>query len=558
LRPSNNDIEELDKKIPENYKILQPLMLAACVAIGMMFGYKMNENIESPLFSTADTPSNNPQLVGRVEELLRFVENKYVDTVDSQALVDEAVTAMMDKLDPHSSYLSPLEVKEVEEEMNGRYYGIGIENFYIDDTVCVFRVLPDSPSAKAGLKPFDRIISINDTIVAGKKMTFESIRSKLRQKAGMKIKLNVLRQKQMVSLTAAVGEIPVRTVHATIIPEAKAALIKIDRFGHKTYAEFMEEIEKNFADVKGGGPKDAAKHLIIDLRDNPGGFLPEATNILCQLFAEKDQLLVFTEGKSNKKNEYKTTGKRFFDIDKVVVLIDENSASASEIIAGAIQDWDRGTIVGRRSYGKGLVQEQYDLNNGGAIRLTVARYYTPSGRSIQRPYDDKEKYYRDNDDRLKNGDLFHKDSTIVKGAKDFKTLVMGRKVQSVGGISPDVFVGMDTIYRNEQFGTLKSYIPEFLCKYVSSNPRGLPANGSQISTWSTPKDFYPMMIKYVSKKEGAVYNVPMSKMAFLDRDIKYALAHVYLDTKAAQQLMSAGDPFVTNAVEIIKSNRVLK
>ncbi len=555
MRPTNNEIEDLEKHIPENYKIFQPLLLAVCIAIGMMLGYKMNENVEGPLFGMSDAPEGNYQMVGRVEELLRFVENKYVDTVDSEALVDEAVMAMMDKLDPHSSYMSAQDVAEAADDMNGRYYGIGIENFLVDDTICVYRVLENGPAAKAGLKAFDRLVSINDTIVAGKKLKFEDVRAMLRRTDGTIIKLVIRRQNQTINLNVRVAIIPIKTVQTTYLPDTRTAVIKIDRFGVKTYAEFMEEIEKNFMDVKGGGPKDKAQHLIIDLRDNPGGYLPEATNILCQIFEEKDQLLVYTEGKSNKKNEYKTTGKRFFMIDKVAVLIDENSASASEIIAGAIQDWDRGVIVGRRSYGKGLVQEQYDLNNGGAIRLTVARYYTPSGRSIQRPYDDKEKYYGDGDERWRHGDLFHADSTVVKGAKNFKTLVKGRTVQSIGGITPDIFVGMDTIYRNVDFAMLKSYIPEFLCKYAISRGAMLPSNATEISAWKTPDNFYNEMLSYVSRKEDKIIAISASKMKYLDVDVKSALAHIYMNEHDAHAFLYKDDPFILKAVAAIKSGK---
>jgi carboxyl-terminal processing protease len=547
----------LDSRQQEKYNIIQPLLLAACIAVGMMLGYKMNDNLEKPLIQFSDASDNNPQMIGRVEELLRFIENKYVDSVNSNVLIDEAISAIFAKLDPHSSYLSATDVEDVNDEMSGSFQGIGIENFSIDDTICIYRVLNDSPAAKADLRPFDRLITIDDSIIAGKSIPYANIRQKLRKKSGETFELTILRGKQLIKKKISAIKIPVRTVQSTFIPEASAAIIKIDRFGAKTYAEFMTEVEKYFADIQGKGITDKAKHLIIDLRDNPGGYLPEATNILCQIFEEKDRLLVYTEGKSNQKNEYKTTGKRFFAIEKVIILIDENSASASEIVAGAIQDWDRGIVIGRRSYGKGLVQEQYDLNNGGAVRLTVARYYTPSGRSIQRTYDDRDNYDEDLSERVKNGDLFHKDSTIVKDAQEYKTLLLNRKVRSVGGITPDVFVGMDTIYRNIDFMLLKSYLPEFVCRYSIHRIAMMPSNEANLKSWSVPKDFYTQLLSYVSQKEDKIFSLPASKLNFLEHDIKDAVANMVMGTDRAQMYQINTDPFVQQAISTLRSGITL-
>lgn len=547
-----------DKIRPTSYNVMQPLLLSAAIAIGMMFGYKMNDNLEAPLLSTEEAPQGNPSMVGKVEELLRFIEYKYVDSINKDLLIEKAINGIFDELDPHSAYLSPIDVAEVDDEMNGKFQGIGIENFLIDDTVSIFRVVPGSPADKAGIKAFDRLIAVNDTVVAGKKMLYDDIRAKLRRLPGSELKLKLLRQSKQIELKVAIDVIPVPTVTSTYFPEVEAALIKIDRFGNKTYKEFMAEVEKNFMDNRGGGAKNKAKHLILDLRDNPGGYLPEATNILCQLFEEKEQLLVYTEGKSNKRNEYLTNGKKFFTIDQVIVLIDENSASASEIIAGAIQDWDRGHIIGRRSYGKGLVQEQYDLSNGGAIRLTVARYYTPTGRSIQKDYSDLNGYYHDFEKRHKNGDLFYKDSSSVKKTKVFETKLLKRKVTSEGGITPDIFVAMDTIFRNKDFITVKSYLAEFVCLYGSRNSTLRPQTAESVKIWRGSDVFYGELLSYVSRKENKVLTIPMSKLKFLDSEVKSIWAHASLTPKDADILDLDQDKFVKEALSVIKNKRQLK
>jgi carboxyl-terminal processing protease len=537
---------------------MQPLLLSAAVAIGMMLGYKMNENLEKPLITTEKLSPDNSSSIGKVEELLRFIEYKYVDSIDKNKLMESAIDGIFHELDPHSTYLSPIEVDEVNDEMNGKFQGIGIENFLIDDTITIYKVLDGSPAFKAGIKPFDRIITINDTIIAGKKSSYDKIRSMLRRVPGSKLKLKILRQAKIHDINVSVDVVSVPSVSSFLLENNQIALIKIDRFGNKTYTEFMSEVEKYFTDNRGGGAKNKAKHLILDLRDNPGGFLPEATNVLCQIFKEKEKLLVYTEGKNNKKNEYLTNGKMFFNIDQIVVLINENSASASEIIAGAIQDWDRGHIIGRRSYGKGLVQEQYPLSNGGAVRLTVARYYTPSGRSIQKDYSDLNGYFNDFEHRHQKGELFFKDSSSVKKTKDFFTKVLKRKVTSQGGISPDIFIGLDTIYRNEDFMTIKSYLPEFACYFGSKYALSRPQTYNDILTWKGDDTFYSKLLSFVTQKEGKTFLLPISKLKFLDNELRAIWAYTSLSTQNAEKLTLEQDKFVSQAIDVIVKKLPLK
>ncbi len=523
---------------------MQPLLLSACIVIGMMIGFKMNNKPDNTLISAADYPLDSTMMTGRVEELIRFIESKYVDEINSDVLITEAVNAIFLKLDPHSVYLSPEELDEVTDQMDGNYSGIGIEQVIIEDTINISAVMPDSPAKKAGLLPFDKILTVNQKKIAGKTSAYSEIRHLMRNVKGERVDIEILRGKQKIKFSIPVEEVEVKTVHSVLMPEIQTVIIQIDRFGSATYKEFMEEVEKYFGNKQ-------AKHLILDLRDNPGGFLPEATNILCQIFEEKERLLLYTEGRNSKRNEYKTNGKRFFNIEQVVVLIDENSASASEIIAGAIQDWDRGTIIGRRSYGKGLVQEQYKLNNGGAIRLTVARYYTPSGRSIQRDYSDRENYENDFGERRRNGDLFYKDSTLIKNGGKYFTQLKRREVSGAGGISPDVFVPMDSIFKNETTLEIKSYIPEFAFRYVSKNRSTLPNNLKDYSTWNPDDTIFNAFKLYVSSQEAGILMPTGNTVDFLKKEIKHHIGAYLFDKNEFRVFNLTEDLFVQAAKKAI-------
>ena len=441
----------------------------------MLFGYKMNDRDQGNLIEFVDQDSK-PAAVGEIEELIRFIETRYVDSVDRDFLVEKAITAVLGELDPHSVYISPEQLKSVNDEMEGTFRGIGVEIFYIDDTVNVISTIPDGPADKAGIKPFDKLISINDSIVAGQDMSFSEIRKMLRGDIGDELQIKLIDgQKEEKIADIVINDIPVSSVKGGVMVDDKTGYIKVDRFGSKTYSEFMDYFQSMTE-------KEGMKNLVIDLRDNPGGYLPQATNILSQLFREKGNLLVYTMGNNDRKFEYKSTGKTFFPIDKISVLIDENSASGSEILAGAVQDWDRGVIVGRRSFGKGLVQEQYDLSNEGALRLTIARYYTPSGRSIQRTYEDMDSYYTDYEERYYSGEFFSKDS-IAKGNSDlFETMELKRPVFGGGGITPDIFVPIDSILFDPFYGEVINEIPQYVFRKISGNEKFMDASKIDEST----------------------------------------------------------------------------
>lgn len=528
------------------YKVLQPLILAAAVAIGMMVGFKLNQKPELSLLSQHAFPKDSLYQTGRVEELLRFIEHKYVDTINNDVLLDAAIQAILTKLDPHSIYLNPTETKEQNDEMNGRYYGVGLENYFIDDTVIVSYVIPGGPSFHGGLKVFDRIIAVDGETVAGKKLKYEDIRQKLRKPLGHEVKLQILRAGKLYDYVLQVGEVKVRSVQSVLIPEIETALVQINKFGTNTYREFMEEIEKWFEHHQ-------AKHLIIDLRNNPGGYLPEAVNILSQIFKDKDKLLLYTEGRSGKRNEYKTTGKYFFNIEQVVVLIDENSASASEIIAGAIQDLDRGIIIGRRSFGKGLVQEQYPLNNGGAIRMTVSRYYIPSGRSIQKDYGDTDKYSQDIQDRYEHGDLFYKDSTTVKNSKKYFTKVFKREVPGGGGITPDIFIGLQETQRDQQSYEEYQLIPEFAFKYLSRHPELMNQDRYILHPDKSYQEDFDI---FMTSRLGVSYAKKAGTQADLYfEEFKNQVDHIIARNQNMEERSHFEDAYIKTAISTIKSEK---
>lgn len=451
-------------KNTDTVKVWQPLALSLMMAVGMLVGYKMNERPQSSLISFSEGDAG---AIGQVEELIRFVENRYVDSVDRNVLVERAVESVLSELDPHSVYISPEQLSEVNDEMNGTFRGIGVEIFYIDDTVQIITAVPNGPADRAGIKPYDKLIMIDDSLVAGQSLVFADIRSMLRGDIGTKLKLEVVsRDGATKKTTVLIDDISVSSVKDGVMVDETTGYIKIDRFGSNTYREFMDQFQILTEE-------EGMKNIIIDLRDNPGGYLPQATNILSQLFKEKGKLLVYTKGNSDRKAEYKSTGKTFFTIDKVAVLIDENSASGSEIIAGAIQDWDRGVIIGRRSFGKGLVQEQYPLSNGGALRLTVARYYTPSGRSIQRTYNDMGSYYSDYEERYYAGEFFSADSISLGDTTKYETMTLSRPVYGGGGITPDIFVAIDSMQFESLYGEVMNELPQYVFRHLANLPKKL-------------------------------------------------------------------------------------
>ena len=375
----------------------------------------------------------------KLDRTIRLINDLYVDDVNTDEITESAIRNMLKELDPHSSYLNKEEVKDMNEPLQGNFDGIGISFNMLTDTVYVMEVISGGPSQKVGLMPGDKIIYVNDTLIAGQKMSNRDVISKLKGKKGTVVRVKVLRKgvKGLTEFRIVRDKIPIYSIDASYMVNRSTGYIRLSRFGVTSFKEFHEAL----VDLKLKG----MSNLIVDLTGNGGGILSTSTDITDE-FLSSGKLMVYTEGKNQPKMELKSTSKGEFKSGKLVVLVDEGSASASEILSGAIQDWDRGVIVGRRTFGKGLVQRQLPLTDGTMIRLTVARYYTPTGRGIQKPYNggDLEAYNLDFINRYNHGEMMNADSIHFPDSLKYATLVNKRTVYGGGGIMPDVFVPIDT------------------------------------------------------------------------------------------------------------------
>ena len=417
-----------------------PIVIGATFALGTVLGSLMNAPVEDTLLAKNYSKT-------KLNKLIDFINNEYVDNVNTDSIVNLTVDNILSKLDPHSVYIPPSEQAEVAESMRGDFVGIGINFYMYKDSVAIIKPVENGPSAKAGLKSGDRILYAGKTKLYGRKLPSDSLFSKLKGIKGSEIELTVFRKSEQKKLKFKIKRdvIPLKSVDASLLLNNNTGYIKINRFAETTYNEFKSGLTR----LKQKG----IQSLIIDLRDNGGGYMEEAVAISDEFLKDK-QLIVFTKNKDGSTEKTFATKSGSFETGKVTVLINENSASASEILAGAIQDNDRGTIVGRRSFGKGLVQREMDFNDGSAVRLTVARYYTPTGRSIQKPYaKGNEEYYKESEDRIKSGELYARDSIKVADSLKFKT-PKGKIVYGGGGIVPDVFVPMEAEHGNENVAYL--------------------------------------------------------------------------------------------------------
>lgn len=368
------------------------------------------------------------------------ITNLYVDTVDEQKLVEDAIRGMLEKLDPHSSYADPEEVKAMNEPLQGNFEGIGVQFNMVDDTLLVIQPVSKGPSEKVGIMAGDRIVLVNDTAVAGVKMKKEEIMRRLRGPKGTKVDLGIVRRgvAEVLKFTVKRDKIPVHSIDAVYMLRPGTGYIRIGNFGATTHGEFMQAVEK----LRAEGMKD----LVLDLQDNGGGYLQAAVDVAGELLRKGD-LIVYTEGRQFPRTDYKARGSGNFRDGRVFVLVNEFTASAAEIVSGAVQDQDRGIVIGRRTFGKGLVQRPVGLPDGSMLRLTIAHYYTPAGRCIQKPYTkgDLEDYALDFDNRLKHGELTNRDSIHFADSLKCYTLREHRPVYGGGGIMPDIFVPLDTM-----------------------------------------------------------------------------------------------------------------
>lgn len=498
-------MESEDKK---KLLVFQPLMYAFVMMLGMVFGFKLYQSLGSNISLIPVGSSIQSNTLTQINDVLNFVEHNYVDTIDSKDLVSDAIAEILENLDPHSSYIPPEDMKETTETLQGNFEGIGIEFFIIDDTISVITPITGGPSEALGILSGDKIVTIENDTVAGVGITNLDVVKKLRGKKGTKVNIGVNRHglDDLLNFDIKRDKIPLNSVDVGYMLDEKVGYIKINRFSSTTYNEFTDALIQ----LKGKGMED----LMIDLRQNPGGYLDAATNIIDELLGDK-RLIVFTEGRSHKRKDYSARRKGIFENGRLIVLIDEGSASASEILAGAIQDHDRGTIVGRRSFGKGLVQEQFSLRNGGALRLTVARYYTPSGRSIQKPYKvgETDNYNKELAERYASGELVVEDSIKNENNEAFKT-ALGRTVYGGGGITPDVFLPMDTL--DNDLGTIyaNAQIPSFTYNYFSKNRESF-SNFESFdefkTTYDIPESLFDAFFDYLNKGKEAVKREILTK-----------------------------------------------
>lgn len=432
-----------------------PFYLGFTLAVGVVLGGYLQASQQ--LNFVAENSSK-----AKLNKLVDFIDNEYVDAVNTDSIIDTTVDRIMSHLDPHSVYISPQDQVQVEESMRGNFVGIGINYYMYKDTLAVIRPLENGPSERAGLKAGDRILYANKVKLFGKKLPADSMSSKLKGQEGTEIALTVLRKSnnQKINFTLKRASIPLKSVDAALVVGPQTGYVKINRFAENTYQEFKTSLNTL---------KKAGIHtLIIDLRENGGGYMEKAIEIADE-FLKENALIVFTKDKKGTVEKTFATNKGGFESGRVFVLLDENSASASEILAGAIQDNDRGIIVGRRSFGKGLVQREMGFEDGSAVRLTIARYYTPTGRSIQKSFKKgHEAYFKESESRFLSGELYAKDSIKIADSLKFKT-PKGRILYGGGGIVPDVFVPITNTNTDLNFVLQSGAVGDFVFEILDKN-----------------------------------------------------------------------------------------
>ena len=483
-----------------------------------------------------------------------MIKNNYVDSVNESKLVEDGIRGMLEKLDPHSTYTTAKETKALTEPLEGSFEGIGVQFNIVQDTLLVIQTITNGPSEKVGILPGDRIVSVNDTAIAGVKMDRNEVVRRLRGPKGTQVRLGIVRRGIPGKLVFIVtrDKIPVKTIDAVYMIRPNVGYIRIGSFGATTYQEFMEGVAR----LKKQGMQD----LVLDLQDNGGGYLMAAVGVANE-FLKRNDLVVYTQGRASKRDEFRANGNGRLLDGKVVVLVNEFSASAAEIVTGAIQDQDRGSVVGRRTFGKGLVQRPIPFRDGSMIRLTIAHYYTPSGRCIQKPYQkgDIESYERELDNRYKHGELYSADSIHFADSLKYQTLRQHRTVYGGGGIMPDYFVPLDTLQftRFHRMLNAKSIIINANLRYVDNNRKTLKNRYKTFDDFNTRFTVPQSQIDAILK-EGEVQQIKPKDQAELKRtlpllriQLKALVARDLWDMDEYFQIMNETNHVVRKALEVL-------
>lgn len=495
--------------------------------------------------------------VYKFSKVLSLVNTFYVDTVNQEKLVESAIIEMLQKLDPHSIYVTKDEVKKMNEPLEGNFEGVGIEFNILEDTIMVVSPIAGGPSEKLGIRAGDRIVKIDGQLVAGIGIKNSDVMKKLRGAKGTTVQVAMARRgiKDLLDFTIIRDKIPIFSVDASYMLDNEIGYIKLNKFARTTLSEFREALSKLQAKNM--------KKLILDLQDNGGGYLDVAFELADQ-FLDNGKLIVYTEGINSQRKDYKSTAAGDFEKGKLVLLVDENSASASEIVSGAIQDWDRGLIIGRRTFGKGLVQRPFDLPDGSMMRLTIARYYTPTGRSIQKPYDKGfNEYTKDIIHRFNNGELGSADNIHFPDSLKKKTLVNSRTVYGGGGIMPDYFIPLDTTHASDYYSKLlrKNIINPYVTNYVDKNRKTLGTtypdfakfNSGFVVSEDMLADVNANALKEkIEPKEGK--GLTQDETIRIKRFIKALIANNIWTTSEYWEIMNTENDIVKKAIEVLHEN----
>jgi carboxyl-terminal processing protease len=525
-----------------------PLYFALILVVGILVGYFFSFN--TPSFAGQHRKSGNT----KITSLLEYIKFQYVDTIDEKNLVERTITSLLQGLDPHSDYIPASEFAQVNEPLQGNFDGIGVEFNIINDTIRVISPISGGPSEKIGVKAGDKIIKVEKENVAGVKISNKLVFEKLRGPSGTKVKITVLRSgvPKPIDFTITRDAIPIYSLDVSYMVRPGIGYIKISRFASTTYDEYLKAF--NTLSKKG------MKKLILDLRGNPGGFLKEAVEIADEFLAGGLQI-VYTEGRANPKKIYKATDRGSFENGPLVILVDEGSASASEIVAGAVQDNDRATIIGRRSFGKGLVQDQKELGDGSAVRLTIARYYTPTGRCIQKPYTHgNEAYFNEEVERYSAGELVNIDSVKLDKSKKFLT-PGGKVVYGGGGIMPDIFVPLDTAryspFVNKAFfaGIINLFAFDYVDHHRNELLRKYPSAAEFIGSFTLDEQMINSFYAFAKQKkieaednerEKSAYNLKQLLKAIIGRDL--------YDKDAYYPIINESDHSIKKAIEVLEKS----